>query len=297
MYYTHVIPSQPVLVTGATGTVGAPLVAGLLGAGARVRAASRHPDTGDQPDGLEPARFDLTDPGTWSAAFTGVHTMFLLRPPQVGNVGRDVAPALQAARAIGVRHVVLLSVQGADRLKVLPHARIESWLRSSGMGWTFVRASFFTQNLAQVHAAQVREHDVLLMPAGHGRTAFVDAHDVAAVAAAALLDPGAHAGRAWTPTGPEALTYTEVAAQLSEVLGRRITYPAPGLLDYARQARSWGMPATMVAVTSGIYTTARLGLAAGLTDDVHTVTGRAPTGVRPVLERDRAAFEPPRETP
>ena len=92
------------------------------------------------------------------------------------------------------------------------------------------------------------------------------------------------------------MTYSEVAAQLSEVLGRRITYPAPGLLDYVRQARAWGMPPTMVAVTSGIYTTARLGLAAGLTDDVRTVTGRAPTGVRPVLERDRAAFEPSRET-
>ena len=147
-----------------------------------------------------------------------------------------------------------------------------------------------------MHGAQVREHDELLMPAGHGRTAFVDARDVAAVAATALLDPGAHTGRAWTPTGPEALTYTEVAAQLSEVVGRPVTYRARGLLHYVRQARAWGMPPIMVAVTSGIYTTARLGLAAGLTDDVRTVTGRAPTGVRPVLERDRVAFEPSRET-
>ncbi len=70
---------------------------------------------------------------------------------------------------------------------------------------------------------------------------------------------------------------------------------APGPLHYVRQAQAWGMPPTLVAVTSGIYTTGRLGLAAGLTDDVRTVTGRAPTGVRPVLERDRAAVEPSRE--
>ncbi len=290
----------PVLVTGATGTVGAPLVEALLAAGVRVRAGSRHADMTVQPKGPEWVRFDLTDPGTWSAAFTGVRTMFLLRPPQVANVGRDVAPAMEAARAIGVRHVVLLSVQGADRLKVVPHARIEAWLRSSGMSWTFVRPSFFTQNLAQVHGAQVRAHDELLMPAGHGRTAFVDAEDVAAVAAVALLDPGAHVGRAYTPTGPEALTYTEVAEQLSDVLGRRITYRAPGLLEYARRALAWGMPPTMIAVTSVIYTSARLGIAAGLTDDVHAVVGRASTAVRPVLERDRAAFEQPpasKETP
>lgn len=290
----------PILVVGATGTVGCPLVDALLAAGAHVRAASRHPATGapsaqgtsqDGDDRLESVRFDLTDPTTWSAAFAGVETMFLLRPPQVANVRRDVAPALSAARAAGVRHVVLLSVQGASRLRVVPHARIEAWLRSSGMGWTFVRPSFFTQNLAKVHGAQVREHDELLMPAGHGRIALVDARDVAAVAAAALLDPRAHAGRAWTPTGPEALTCTEVAGRLSEVLGRRIVYRAPGLVGYVRRARAWGMAPGMVAVTSVIYSTARLGIAAGLTDDVRAVTGRGPTHLRPVLERDRAAFE------
>lgn len=293
---------SPILVTGATGTVGRPLVATLLAAGARVRAASRHPASGApsvqgrSPGGEvrpESVRFDLTDPTTWSAAFTGVETMFLLRPPQVVNVRRDVAPAMGAAREAGVRHVVLLSVQGAGRLRVVPHARIESWLRSSGMAWTFVRPSFFTQNLARVHGAQVREHDELLMPAGRGRTAFVDAEDVAAVAAAALLDPGAHAGRAWTPTGPEALTYAEVAERLSDVVGRRIAYRAPGLVGYARRSRAWGTAPGMVAVTSVVYSTARLGIAAGLTGDVRAVTGREPAGVRPVLERDRAAFERP----
>ena len=284
--------TAPVLVTGATGTVGTPLVEALLAAGARIRTAARHVGAEPQREGLEHVRFDLTDPTTWSAAFTGVETMFLLRPPQVGNIGRDMVPALRAARAIGVRHVVLLSVQGADRLKVVPHARIESWLRGSGMGWTFVRPSFFVQNLAQVHGAQIREHDELLMPAGRGRTAFVDAVDVAAVAAAALLDPNTHAGKAWTPTGPEALTYTEVAHQLSDVVGRRITYQAPGLIEYVRRARAWGMAGSMVAVTSVIYSTARLGIAAGLTDDVRTVTGHDPLGVRPVLERHRADFQP-----
>lgn len=289
---------RPLLVTGATGTVGAPLVDALVSAGASVRAASRRPRPSDGPasggpgGGVEHVRFDLTDPTTWSAAFTGVETVFLLRPPQVADVRRDVVPALSAARAIGVRHVVLLSVQGADRLGVVPHAGIERWLRASGMGWTFVRPSFFTQNLAAVHGAQVREHDELLVPAGHGRTAFVDAVDVAAVAAAALLEPHAHAGRALTPTGDEALTYGEVATTLSEVVGRPVAYRAPGLLRYARTARAWGMPAAMVAVTSVVYSTARLGLAAGLTDDVLTLTGRRPATVRAVLERQRAAFVP-----
>lgn len=276
----------PLLVTGATGTVGRPLVRALLDAGAPVRAASR--SGAARADGAEPVAFDFTDAATWPAALDGVRTMFLLLPPRA----QGVVPALEAARASGVRHVVLLSVQGADKAAVMPHARREAWLRTSGMGWTFVRPSFFVQNLSVVHGEQIRAHDELLLPAGHGRTAFVDVDDVAAVCAAALLDPAAHAGRAWTPTGPEALTYQEVAQRMSEVLGRRIAYRAPGLVTHAVRALRWGMPPQMVAVTSVVYTTARLGLAAGLTDDVRTVTGRDPASVTDVLRRVRAAFEP-----
>lgn len=278
-----------ILVTGATGTVGAPLARCLADAGAPVRAASRHPGPAGSP-GVEPVAFDLLEPTTWAAALDGVEVVFLLRPPQVTSV-RAVEPFLWACVGAGVRHVVFLSVQGADRLRVVPHARIEAAIRRTGLAWTFVRPSFFTQNLAEVHGAQVRAHDELLVPAGHGRTAFVDAHDVAAVCAQALLRPQDHRGATWTPTGEEALTYDEVAALLSEVVGRPVRYRAPGLIAYARRARSWGMGAGTVAVTSVVYSTARLGVAAGLTGDVLAVTGHRPASVRDVLERDRAAFE------
>ena len=286
MYRTHV--DTPILVTGATGTVGRPLVRALVAAGASVRAASRsaHPV-----DGAEAVRVDLAEPASWAGALAGVRTLFLLLPPRASAV-----PFLEAARASGARHVVLLSVQGADHpvaARVVPHARVEAWLRTSGMTWTFVRPSFFVQNLSVVHGRQVREHDELLLPAGRGLTAFVDVDDVAAVAAAALLDPAGHAGRAWTPTGPEALTYDEVAARMGAVLGRPIAYRRPGLVAHAVRPLRWGMAPGMVAVTSVVYTTARLGLAAGLTGDVEVVTGLRPARVEDVLRRERAAFERP----
>ena len=116
-----------------------------------------------------------------------------------------------------------------------------------------------------------------MVPAGHGATAFVDAADIGAVAAAALLDPERHRNRAWTPTGPQALTYDEIAQTLSDTLDRPIRYADPGALRYARHARhalhmAWGM----VAVTTAIYTVARLGRASGLTNDVRQITGRDP---------------------
>jgi uncharacterized protein YbjT (DUF2867 family) len=218
--------------------------------------------------------------------------MFLLRPPQLGNVRRDLLPAVEQAARTGLRHVVFLSLQGADRNRVVPHAKVESALRASGLDWTFVRPSFFMQNLTTTHRTDVADGH-LVVPAGGGRTAFVDALDVAAVAAAALRDPAAHAGKAWTPTGPEALTYGEVAAELSQALAGRVSYDRPGLLRYARHARSaLGMPWGMVAVTGAIYTVARLGLAAGLTDDVREVTGAAPRTFADFARRESAAWTP-----
>jgi len=181
----------------------------------------------------------------------------------------------------------------------VPHAAVEKWLRSSGLTWTFVRASFFHQNLSTTHAADIRDHDKIIVPAGNGATAFVDAEDVGAVAAAALLDPAAHAMKAWTVTGPRAVTYDQIADILTTELRRPIRYTRPGLLRYVHHSHgSLGMPWGMVAVTSAIYTTARLGLAAGLTTDVKAVLGRDPIDFTEFAHRERLAWtRPPAPAP
>ncbi len=284
--------TAPILVTGAAGNIGRPLVRELLSTGSAVRAALTRTDA-PPPEltGSEFVAFDFTRPVTWGPAFDGVRTMFLLRPPQLSRVKRDLLPAVEFGARNGLRHVVFLSLQGADRNRVVPHARVESALRASTLDWTFVRPSFFMQNLSTTHRQDVVDGH-LLVPAGAGRTAFVDAFDVAAVAAAVLREPAAHVGKAWTPTGPEALTYAEVAAELSRALDRRIAYDRPGLVRYARHAHSaLGLPWTMVAVTAAIYTIARLGLAGGLTDDVQTVTGAAPGSFAEFARREAAAWQ------
>lgn len=280
----------PILVTGATGNVGSAVLRTLTAHGAETRVAGRPGGAADRlaDDGVA---FDFVDPSTWSAAFAGVESMFLLRPPAIGNVRRDLLPAVAAARDAGVRHVVFLSLQGAEKNRVVPHAAVEKWLRTSGLAWTFVRASFFHQNLSTTHAADIRDRDEIVVPAGTGATAFVDAEDVGAVAATALLEPAAHARKAWTVTGPRALTYHQIADILTDELRRPIRYTSPGLAAYLRHAhRALAMPWGMVAVTSAIYTTARLGLAAGLTADVKAVLGRDPIDFAAFAHRERLAW-------
>ena len=295
---------RPILVTGATGNVGAAVLEKLTAAGVPFRAAAGSAaglaglaDLGDdaslQQRGISPVVLDFTDPATWTQAYDGVERMFLLRPPHLGRPRTQMLPSLEAAKVAGVRHVVLLSLQGAEGNRFVPHAALESWLRESGLSWTFVRASFFMQNLTTTHLTDIRDRDEITVPAGRGATAFVDAVDVGAVAAAALLDPERHRHRAWTPTGPEALTYDEIAQTLTHTLGRTIRYSDPNPLRYARHARrNLTMPWGMVVVTTAIYTVARLGKAGQLTDDVHQVTGRDPTSFEDFAIRHASLWRP-----
>ncbi len=273
----------PILVLGATGTIGRHVVDLLLEASAPVRAAARNPDqvTSVWGRAVEAIAFDFGEPATWSAAYHQVETAYLMRPPHISNIARDMQPSLEAMEAAGVKHVVLLSVLGAEDMPWVPHAKIEAWLKASSMSWTFIRPSFFMENLSGVHAPAIAVQREIIVPAGRGKTSFVAASDVAAVTAAALLKPDQHRNRAWAPTGSEALSYYAAAAILSEAIGRRIDYRQPGIPAYARHAhRDLRMPRPMVATTIGIYTIARLGRAGGLTDDVRAVTGRAPTTFR-----------------
>ncbi len=283
--------TPPILVTGAPGNVGTPLVEELLCLGARVRVAAWDVVVARTAFGeaVEVVPFDFEKPETFTA-FDGAGRMFLLRPPQIADVDGVIVPALQAAAAAGVRHVVFLSIQGADKNRLVPHRKIEDRLRASGMAWTFVRAAYFMQNLSTTHAPEVRELDEIWVPAGRkSRTAHVDARDVAAIAARALVEDG-HEGRAYTPTGPAALTYDEIAGLLTRELDRPIRYADPSFLAYWRRMRRRGMPRAMVGVTLGIYTAARMGFAAGLTDDVERITGRPPIAIDEFVHDARDAW-------
>lgn len=282
---------ETILVTGATGNVGAALIAALRGGEARVVAAVRDVARARVRlgDGLDYVPFDFADPATFAATFVGVDRLFLVRPPELADVRRQIAPAIDAARRAGVRHVVFLSLLGVERNPIVPHYRIERALEGSGMAWTFLRASYFMQNLDTTHRDDVRRGEIVV-PAGRGETSFVDVRDIAAVAALALTEPG-HEGRGYPLTGARALSYFEVARQLTAVLGRPIAYRAPSLLAYARHMRAAGHPWPFILVTSTLYTTARLGLAGGITDDIARLLGRPPGTLRQYIEDYRRAWE------
>jgi uncharacterized protein YbjT (DUF2867 family) len=272
--------SETILVTGATGNVGRELVKLLDEQGAPLRAAVvDEADVSRLPRPVSWRRFDFTDAATYREAFAGVEKLFLMRPPHISNIDRDMAPAIRYAAEAGVRRIVFLSLLGAERNSFVPHAKVEKLLQAGSTPYTLLRCGFFMQNLSTTHREDIRRRDELFIPAGEGKTAFIDVRDIAAVAARTLREAGRE-NQAYPLTGSEALTYYQVAEMMSEVLGRPIAYTNPSPWRFAWRFWRRGRSLSYTAVVTAIYLTTRFGLAETVTPHTADLLQRPPISMR-----------------
>lgn len=277
--------SSPILVIGALGNVGAEVVKCLQSQGSNVRTA----DIDERKlkerfgDFVEAVHFDFFKPETYKAAFHKVEKIFLLRPPQITDVERYLFPAIDAAKRADVRHVVFLSLIGIEKMTVVPHYKVERYLQKIGLQTTFLRCSFFMQNLNTTHRKEIKERSEIFVPAGKAKTSFIDVRDIGAAAAVTLTEEG-HAGKNYDLTGSEGLDYGEATRSMSEVLGRRIIYRDPDPLYFLVQTVRRGTPFHYALVMTGLYMSTRFGMAKSVTNDVKRLTGREPITFRQYVQ-------------
>lgn len=271
-----------IVVTGATGNVGAELV-GLLAAAARpVRGLVRAPKVGD---GVEYVTGDLDDPRTLAPALDGADALFLL--PGY----RDLPGVLAEAKKAGVRHVVQLSGGSAgsgDMSNAVTRYMVvsEQAVRDSGLSWTILRPSGFMSNALR-WVPQLEAGDVVRLPFAKVRVAVIDPYDIAAVAAYALFDE-AHAGKVYEPTGPESMLPADQVRVLGEVLGRELRFEAQPD-DEARAEMSASMPAEYVDAFFDFYVDGSLD-ESRVRPAVHDITGRPPRTFRTWAEAHAGDF-------
>ena len=273
-----------ILVLGALGNVGAEVVKALLKEGVPFRAADLFPEKLRERfgAGVEAVPFDFGNKEKYAGAFQGIRKMFLMRPPQISNIKRDMVPALEAAKAAGVKQIVFLSLIGIENNKVVPHYKVEQWLTASGLDYTFLRCSFFMQNLNTTHLAEIRDQDEIFIPVGDAKTSFLDVRDIGAVAALALTHPG-HEKKAYDLTGSEALDYYHVADLFTKILGRKITYKNPSSLAFfSRQAK--GSNLMFATVTTWLYGNTRKGMAETVTGEVKRLLGSEPIKLQQYIQ-------------
>lgn len=274
--------SGKILVLGATGNVGRPLVGALLSRGERVKAASR---SGAAVAGAEGAVFDFEAPSTFDAAFSGVDRAFVLAPTGSLAITERLLPVIAAAAARKVK-VVFMSVLGADADDAIPYRQVELALKRSGTPYVILRPNWFADNFHTFWKAGLA-HGQIALPAGTGKTSFIDARDIAESAAAALATDRFD-GRAFNLTGPQALDYGEAAAILSEVTGKPIAYAAVDDDTFVGILTGAGVPEAYARFLASIFHPVREGWTAALTADVETLTGHAPRTLK-TYAQDHAA--------
>jgi uncharacterized protein YbjT (DUF2867 family) len=268
-----------ILVTGATGTIGRPLVEVLVGEGVKVRAVTRGPRVDGLPAGVEVVDGDLARPEGLAPTLDGVTALFL-HPRAVGLAAGEL---LTLARERGVQRVVALSATNVDdpldeqpsRFNGDRNREVEDAAVRSGLGWVSLRASSFAVNTLRAWGAQIRAGDVVYGPYASFTEAPIHERDLAAVAARALRSDAlvARRGRRLELTGPQSLTHQQMVAIIGEVLGRPLRYQEVTPEVATQGMVTHGFPEPFVQALMARYARG-VGQAAPVTGEVQRILGR-----------------------
>ena len=269
-----------ILVIGGRSKIGAALIGELLGRGQQVRALVRAGEpTGSVPGAAEAVTGDLADEGSLVTAMAGVEKVFLLSSPHPDAVSWH-RHAIDAARRTQVQLLVRSSILGADRESpaefIGAHTTCDRYLEDSGLPFVIVRPNLFLQNIPESTIPSIDASGTFYADAGEARISMVDTRDVAAVASRALTEPG-HAGAHYDVTGPEALSYADVAAKLTSAMGRRISYVAAPDEAVRKALLGAGLTEWFAGALIGLYQDYRRsgtdGYAAQVTETSQRLTG------------------------
>lgn len=276
--------NRKIVVLGATGNVGQSLTGNLLAAGADVVPASR---SGQDVAGVRGVQFDYAESSTFREIGAGADAVYIMLPTGYPNVSEVLRPILETAKKDNIRvvlHTALeASVNSAHHTKPSEDALI-----ASGVRYSIVRPSWYMQNFLMFWPNQLKA-GLLELPTGDGRMSLVHVEDIGASAAAVLLADDTD-GQAYDITGPEAFSFAEALAIISEHVGRTIAFhPITREEQIARSVAAGGSPEGADFMAKA-YDQVKANNAAAVTDDVERLTGQPPRTLRRYIAENEAAF-------
>jgi uncharacterized protein YbjT (DUF2867 family) len=275
--------TSKVLVLGANGNVGKPLVKTLLAKGENIKAASR---TGKSVEGTEGVVFDFLDPSTYEPAFDGVDRAYIMLPTGYVQSRELLTPLIEIATAGSIK-IVLQSAFGVDADDSIPYRQVEITLEKSGSPYVILRPNWFSDNFHTIWKSDI-EQGMLTLPAGDGKSSFIDARDIAECAAVALTD-NRFTGKAYDLTGPEALSYADAANILSRVIGKPIAYTSIDDISFIEKLKQAGLSEDYAQFLASLFYPVREGWTSTVTDSVKQLTNNAPRSLKTYAE-DHAAL-------
>jgi uncharacterized protein YbjT (DUF2867 family) len=270
------------LVLAGTGKTGSRLAAKLAMRGLSVRTAARR--------GAD-VRFDWDDSATHGPALQGVDRLYLVAPVMRMDFAQQVSTFLDRAQSEGVRHVTFLSAYGIDRAppELALRAVELDLVRRGAITHSILRPAWFMQNFSESFLKPV--NDVIAVPTASGSEAFIDAEDIAAVAAETLASPDEHAGGAYALTGPDAITVSDAASIIAAVSGKPVKHDDVDRDVWIRRLVSAGVPAEYGGMLRSLTETIAAGMGSRPNENVKNITGTPPTAFAAFAQRTRQAWE------
>lgn len=272
-----------ILVIGSSGTVGTELTKLLRARGETVVTAT------SKAAGPGSVQLDLVTGSGVQKAFDGIDKVFLLSPPGHTNQDELLGPLIKEAAKRKLKKVVLMTAMGANANEEAPMRKAERLLEAAGVPFNIIRPNWFMQNFNSYWLHGILTQNKILLPTGNAKGSFIDARDIAAVAAELLISDRFN-GQDFDLTGTEALDHDQVASLISKASGRSVSYqeisPA-AMLEGLLQAKLPRPYAEFLVMILGFF---KAGYSEQITDSVKKITGRDPIRFAQYAQDARAAW-------
>jgi uncharacterized protein YbjT (DUF2867 family) len=276
--------TNQILVTAATGNVGAPLVKALQRKDMPFVAATRDAERArDQlGESLDTVYFDYEDASSFGDAVSGNDLLFLCGPSGTPNAAELMLPMVDEAVKYDINHIVFIA----------SHPEVGEAIKESGIDYTFINANFFMQNFELYQTEDIRDRNQLFLPCGEGKAAFIHCRDIGEVAAEILAGPAAYQQETVGITGPASIDLYEAAAVFSDVLGRDIEYRNPDDETYRKDRKERGYADEYIEAMISVFGKIKTDYATEISPAVEQILGRKPLPLKTYAEEEKTLFQP-----
>ena len=285
-----------ILITGATGNVGIEtirflyennttnqIIAGVRNIGKAKEIFNNYPR-------LNFITFDFEQTDTFNNALENIDTIFLLRPPHISDVPTYFKPLIERIIHYNIRQIVFLSVQGAEKSKIIPHNKIEKLIRESGIDHIFLRPGYFMQNLTTTLLRDIQLKRQIILPAGHAKFNWIDIGNIGEIAALLLNNFANYRNQTFELTGYENENFSTVTNLINEVVTDKIEYYNVNPFKFYRIKKKEENPAGMILVMIMLHFLPRFQRVPDISDSFEKLTGKKPTTLRDFIYRKKNKF-------
>ncbi|MCW5932530.1 MAG: NmrA family NAD(P)-binding protein [Bacteroidetes bacterium] len=286
-----------ILITGATGNIGFEVIRFLIKIDSpnKIIAGVRNIDKAktvfkDNPK-LDYVHFDFEDFETYDSALSGIDKVFLLRPPHISDIETYFKPLISKIKEKNINQVVFLSVQGAEKSKVIPHNKIERLIKEHGLDFIFLRPSYFMQNLTTTLISDIKAKRQIILPSGKAKFNWIDIENIGEIGSILLDKFNDYKNQAIEITGLENENFEKVTELINDSIENPIEFVNVNPFRFYKIKKREGMAKGMIIVMILLHVLPRFQKEPKISDFYEKLTGKKPTDLKTFIDRERKQFE------